>query len=67
MFLVVLISIQALLSAPNPDDPLAENVAKHWKTNEVEAVDTGELMLSQINVVRLLIVNLFSQDHGCME
>uniref|UniRef100_A0A452ZVY2 UBC core domain-containing protein n=1 Tax=Aegilops tauschii subsp. strangulata TaxID=200361 RepID=A0A452ZVY2_AEGTS len=26
----VLLSIQALLSAPNPDDPLSENVAKHW-------------------------------------
>jgi ubiquitin-conjugating enzyme E2 N len=36
------ISIQALLSAPNPDDPLAENIAKHWKTNEAEAVETGE-------------------------
>jgi hypothetical protein len=23
-------SIQALLSALNPDDPLAENIAKHW-------------------------------------
>lgn len=34
-------SIQALLSAPNPDDPLSENVAKHWKTNEAEAVETG--------------------------
>jgi hypothetical protein len=34
-------SIQALLSAPNPDDPLAENVAKHWKDNEQEAVATG--------------------------
>jgi ubiquitin-protein ligase len=57
MFLVVLSSIQALLSAPNPDDPLAENVAKHWKTNEVEAVETGEYMLFQINVV-----NLFSPE-----
>ena len=36
-------SIQALLSAPNPDDPLAENVARHWKDNEFEAVATGEL------------------------
>ncbi|KAH9618065.1 hypothetical protein KSS87_020390 [Heliosperma pusillum] len=36
----VLLSIQALLSAPNPDDPLSENVAKHWKSNEVEAVET---------------------------
>ena len=34
-------SIQALLSAPNPDDPLAENIAKHWKENEQEAVATG--------------------------
>jgi hypothetical protein len=35
-------SIQALLSAPNPDDPLADNVAQHWKTNEAEAMETGE-------------------------
>lgn len=34
-------SIQALLSAPNPDDPLADNIAKHWKENEQEAVATG--------------------------
>jgi len=27
----VLLSIQALLSAPNPDDPLANDVADHWK------------------------------------
>lgn len=57
--LVVLTSIQALLSAPNPDDPLAENVAKHWKSNEVEAVETGECALfsSLINVVRSFKVN----------
>jgi ubiquitin-protein ligase len=30
----VLLSIQALLSAPNPDDPLDNNVAETWKTNE---------------------------------
>ncbi|CAA6665609.1 unnamed protein product [Spirodela intermedia] len=34
--------IQALLSAPNPDDPLSENIAKHWKTNEAEAVETAK-------------------------
>ena len=39
---MLLCSIQALLSAPNPDDPLAENVAKHWKENEQEAVATGD-------------------------
>ncbi|XP_012848631.1 PREDICTED: ubiquitin-conjugating enzyme E2 36 [Erythranthe guttata] len=38
----VLLSIQALLSAPNPDDPLSENIAKHWKSNEVEAVETAK-------------------------
>jgi len=34
----VLLSIQALLSAPNPDDPLANDVAELWKTNEAEAL-----------------------------
>lgn len=34
----VLLSIQALLSAPNPDDPLANDVAELWKINEVEAI-----------------------------
>lgn len=34
----VLLSIQALLSAPNPDDPLANDVAEHWKTNEQGAI-----------------------------
>lgn len=61
---MVVTSIQALLSAPNPDDPLAENVAKHWKSNEAEAVETGKQghpffqfmhalisLLCQINVV----------------
>eukprot|EP00735_Rhodelphis_limneticus_P013803 TRINITY_DN775_c0_g1::TRINITY_DN775_c0_g1_i1::g.18339::m.18339 TRINITY_DN775_c0_g1::TRINITY_DN775_c0_g1_i1::g.18339 ORF type:complete len:152 (+),score=24.76,sp/Q94A97/UBC35_ARATH/77.55/6e-82,UQ_con/PF00179.21/2.4e-51,Prok-E2_B/PF14461.1/4.3e-05,UEV/PF05743.8/0.023,RWD/PF05773.17/0.06 TRINITY_DN775_c0_g1_i1:43-498(+) len=33
----VLLSIQALLSAPNPNDPLNEQAAKHWRENEDEA------------------------------
>lgn len=33
----VLLSIQALLSAPNPDDPLATDVAKHYKEDEKDA------------------------------
>ncbi|KAM6437281.1 ubiquitin-conjugating enzyme E2 N isoform 1-T1 [Liasis olivaceus] len=37
----VLLSIQALLSAPNPDDPLANDVAEQWKTNEVQAIETA--------------------------
>lgn len=37
----VLLSIQALMSAPNPDDPLDENIAKHWKTDEAGAMETA--------------------------
>lgn len=42
----VLLSIQALLSAPNPDDPLANDVAEKWKSNEAEAIETGEFCIS---------------------
>ena len=38
----VLLSIQALLSAPNPDDPLSEKIAKAWKDNEAEAIKTAK-------------------------
>ncbi|KAF6030634.1 hypothetical protein EB796_011041 [Bugula neritina] len=38
----VLLSIQALLSAPNPDDPLANDVAEQWKTNEAQAIKTAK-------------------------
>lgn len=34
----VLLSIQALLSAPNPDDPLDNGVAEHWKRDEKGSV-----------------------------
>jgi len=34
----VLLSIQALLSAPNPDDPLANDVAERWKADEPGAI-----------------------------
>ena len=34
----VLISVQALLSAPNPDDPLDEGVARQWREDEEGAV-----------------------------
>ncbi|GMI53290.1 hypothetical protein ScalyP_jg4216 [Parmales sp. scaly parma] len=34
----VLLSIQALLSAPNPDDPLDNQVAEMWKTDEPTAL-----------------------------
>ncbi|KAJ1550364.1 Ubiquitin-conjugating enzyme 13 [Cladochytrium tenue] len=37
----VVLSIQALLSAPNPDDPLANDVAQQWKDNEKLAILTA--------------------------
>ncbi|XP_005594802.3 ubiquitin-conjugating enzyme E2 N-like [Macaca fascicularis] len=37
----VLLSIQALLSAPNPDDPLANDVAEQWETNKAQAIETA--------------------------
>jgi hypothetical protein len=44
-------SIQALLSAPNPDDPLADNIAKHWKENEAEALNQGAMLRSAVQVL----------------
>ncbi|KAI9228957.1 MAG: putative ubiquitin-conjugating enzyme E2 [Piptocephalis tieghemiana] len=38
----ILLSIQALLSAPNPDDPLANDVAQMWKEDEQKAITTAK-------------------------
>lgn len=38
----ILLSIQALLGAPNPDDPLAPDVAKSWKDDEAAAIATAK-------------------------
>lgn len=37
----MLLSIQALLGAPNPDDPLANDVAQQWKDDERLAIETA--------------------------
>ena len=39
----VLLSIQALLSSPNPDDPLNNEAADHWKKDEADAIKKGNL------------------------
>jgi len=44
------LSIQALLSAPNPDDPLANDVAEQWKLNEVDAIRTGTINFKLFNL-----------------
>jgi len=38
----ILLSIQALLGAPNPDDPLANDVAQAWKENQSQAIATAQ-------------------------
>lgn len=38
----VCLSIQLLLQAPNPDDPLDTKVADHWKKNESDALNTAK-------------------------
>ena len=43
----VLLSIQGLLSAPNPDDPLDNGVAEVWKTNEPTAIATAKQWTAQ--------------------
>ncbi|KAF4421287.1 ubiquitin-conjugating enzyme E2 [Fusarium acutatum] len=43
----ILLSIQALLGAPNPDDPLAADVAKSWKEDEQAAIATAKEWTAQ--------------------
>lgn len=51
----MLLSIQALLSAPNPDDPLANDVAEQWKINEADAIRTGKV--DEMSFTK--VINLF--------
>lgn len=36
------------MSAPNPDDPLANDVADHWKRSEEEAINVGEFLINAL-------------------
>jgi ubiquitin-conjugating enzyme E2 N len=38
----VLLSIQSLLASPNPDDPLNNEAAEHWKSNELSALNKAK-------------------------
>ena len=38
----ILLSIQALLSVPNVDDPLDETIARVWRENQVEAMKVAK-------------------------
>ena len=37
----VLLSLQVLMGNPNVDDPLDENVAEHWRTNQKDAEEVA--------------------------
>ena len=38
----VLLSIQALMSLPNLDDPLDQEIADHWKASQDDAIKTAK-------------------------
>lgn len=55
----MLLSIQALLSAPNPDDPLDNQVADQWKHNEAEAIKTGKFKIKFEILIMMAILCFF--------
>lgn len=59
-------SIQALLSAPNPEDPLAENIAKHWKDNEQEALATGGASVPAILLLNIVPSSTAEEGRQCI-
>ncbi|KAH8965239.1 hypothetical protein BDL97_04G107200 [Sphagnum fallax] len=62
----ILLSIQALLSAPNPNDPLAENIAKHWKNNEAEVPNLASSNWVLISLI-LEVMMIALKDDGCQQ
>ena len=40
--LITLPILKVLMSAPNPDDPLANDVAEIWTRNEKQALETAK-------------------------
>jgi hypothetical protein len=61
----VLLSIQALLSAPNPDDPLANDVASHWKEDEKGAIEQGKFIYI-IYILTVILTSILSFS-PCMD
>lgn len=54
----VLLSIQALLSAPNPDDFLDADVAEKWKADERGAKSMGLLYHERKSITRFFSFQL---------
>mmetsp|Transcript_2509 Transcript_2509/g.4637 ORF Transcript_2509/g.4637 Transcript_2509/m.4637 type:complete len:158 (-) Transcript_2509:199-672(-) len=49
----VCLSLQLLLSAPNPDDPLDNKIADHWKANEKAANTTARTWVKKYALVEV--------------
>ena len=49
-------SIQGLMSSPNPDDPLDESIAEHWKNDEDDALRVGASRFSQARADFLVLL-----------
>ncbi|KAK2735795.1 Ubiquitin-conjugating enzyme 13 [Onygenales sp. PD_40] len=58
----ILLSIQALLGAPNPEDPLAPKVAKEWIANPTAAVAEAKRR-THVNATKEEAIKLL-QDAG---
>ena len=46
------------MGAPNPDDPLANDVATHWKSDEKGAIEKGIAKMSEI----LQLIGLLARE-----
>ncbi len=57
-------NIQALLSAPNPYDPLAKNIAKHWKSDEAEVVAIGRYLNSTLWIFHSIMYILVQSNRS---
>ena len=58
----VLLSIQALLSAPNPDDFLDADVAEKWKADEKGAKAIGKIFVRRRDNLSKLFFSRLARD-----
>ncbi|KAK2800372.1 Ubiquitin-conjugating enzyme 13 [Onygenales sp. PD_10] len=56
----ILLSIQALLGAPNAADPLAPNVAKEWENDQTKAIGEAKRRTS-INATKEAAIKLLQE------
>lgn len=47
------------MGAPNPDDPLANDVAEHWKTDEKGAIEEGIYTIIITSILIIVLIFFF--------